>query len=70
MSQQWTSTPPTEPGWYWATTYEGDTRAVELMVFQGALGIYHVDNNDECEWSALPTEWLWWPIPLQPPEGP
>lgn len=74
MLSEWTSTPPSEPGWYWALTEPGgdiaDVRAVELLVYMGELQIYEVDGNDEfCCW-PLPEKWQWWSTPLTPPVPP
>lgn len=62
---EWTTEPPTEPGWYWridrvrpgfpmipCRVFEADGR---LFVHDGSVGL------------LSETDFLWWPVPIAPP---
>lgn len=65
---QWASTPPSEPGWYWACTKFVEAQAVHVRrhgVYWNAVG-----ESLESQWVGKPPNWLWWPVAIQPPEAP
>lgn len=63
---KWTTTPPKESGWYWArgddwcapveVMWDGD----EFVAWRAGEEEFHLDNEG----------WLWWSVPLTPPEPP
>lgn len=73
---QWSSTPPSEPGWYWVCPANGSgAHLVNVRHWLGRrLHAWHsvpgcnepVALDDVAEWDG----WLWWPIAIQPPEAP
>ena len=83
---QWTSEPPSEPGWYWVRDPDveavlGDDEPGVVSVsrhFDRVAGEYtdvlEVHRTGRLDGVALSRcadwGWLWWPIPLTPPEAP
>lgn len=65
---RWTTTPPTEPGWFWARRPAGDTGVVrvERDELDGALVVFSAGS--ECD---LPTSvFVGWCGPLERPVAP
>ena len=70
MTQQWTTTPPTEPGWYWCMLRDIDTSIV-IYVSNASdepepMVTYH-EGEEVLELDEM-THWLGpLPAPLPPP---
>lgn len=67
----WTREWPTEPGWYWYRLCRinppkgyHEPMIVELVKERNGLWGERVGHS-----SRNPSENLWWPVPLQPPES-
>jgi hypothetical protein len=78
---QWSATPPSEPGIWWALSPHGktpwlvDARFRSGRVLHGAVMwcSWHFTKVapdpialDDHEWA----DWLWWPVPITPPKAP
>jgi len=65
----WTTKPPTEPGWYWSQWPEYDVhRFVELVVpdktSASGLVVVRVDGSE----ALIEQDYIeWWPIPIPEP---
>jgi hypothetical protein len=67
---EWTTTPPTEPGWYWVRSESKykHTWIVEVSIKNGVAHMYsEMDSEDYPVWDGFATHWLG---PLPPPEPP
>ena len=66
MTQEWTTRPPTEPGWYWCFSIIGDIEMLWLYVdsHDGSKTLW--GNRDPVEFNDF-THWLG---PLSVPEPP
>ncbi len=73
-NSSWTSTPPTEPGWYWARSSDDVDHAVIFDVWRDVVGgtmeMFYAIGHEEPRLADELAGWLWWPIPIQPPEAP
>ncbi len=71
---QWTTTPPTEPGWYWATRRGGEQDELVLveMVYVGHDGMadYLVAYEQQTEYGQRLSTYTHWLGPLPEPESP
>lgn len=67
VAAEWTSTPPSEPGWYWADACGGDgyLLAVECSLCCGFVELWV--GGDPANRVPIGAEWLWWPVPIEPP---
>lgn len=68
MSQEWTTTPPTEPGWYWVNSHRiykyGKVEIVRLQHmddyrFPNNYGVYPTGRGPYRSWDEIKaTHWL------------
>lgn len=65
---EWTTTPPTEPGYYWIREGAGPDEVIRLRVDRDP-GIYYT-GWDEPKPADEHRGRLWWPIAIEPPPGP
>lgn len=66
---EWTTTPPTEEGWYWAVhALEGEIVAVKFV--GGGLVTWGGWNIDQTATSASVSDFTHWLGPLPVPEPP
>lgn len=66
---QWTSVPPTEPGWYWLHD-SGHTRLVKVWRFGLVTKLYTNEDGGAAVTDEMYAKCKWWPLPLTPPEAP
>jgi hypothetical protein len=73
-SPTWSTTPPTEPGWYWSEVDHGEGRwsvwrraPREIIEDDGVL--YQINGSgDPRDVTELSTRgWRWWPVPIPVP---
>lgn len=64
---EWSTTPPTEPGWYWLRRGPGlRWRAVRLAFDEDFRGVMMVHERGRCMTLENITG-EWWPVPIEEP---
>lgn len=63
----WTSTPPTESGYYWCRLGKTKPFLVDWEYADGDSFAWDIEKEQEIP-QVLLLEHEWWPIPLTPPE--
>lgn len=65
----WTNTPPTEPGYYWARKHALDPPVVAHIIFYRGDWLLEL-HHDGDDWRKHEVEgWQFWPQRIEPPKG-
>jgi hypothetical protein len=66
----WTTTPPTEPGWYWVKCDTGAVSVYLVNLANSVMGLYFESLGES--WEYIMEDWkiTHWLGPLPPPEPP